>query len=174
MKTLHQTIVLGLICVAGLSCSSADYDQTASVKDRKALQAEEIVFQAGKPTLGASEKRKLDALINNARARGKIDDVKVLAWADKDYLSEGVKAPPFQVDLAQARAREIEKYIHDKLDFTSIDSHNMAKQPGTLARLFKTDEYELKVGAYDKNGVPFKANSEPKKALVVVEMESDR
>lgn len=179
MKVLYQGLIATTCCMLAFGCSSTDkvattdsgttYRETA--KEKKQARVATVDFDRGTPRLGTKEKQELNALIADARAKGKIAEVKVLAWGDADYAGEGRKAPSSQIDLADARAKNIRTYIRDSLNFTDIDSHNMAERPGLMSKLFKTEDYELKTGTYEQDGMTFTPAAEPQKALVFVEME---
>jgi outer membrane protein OmpA-like peptidoglycan-associated protein len=147
-------------------------NNTAEVK--RFARVAKIDFAKGSNMLSTSEKAELDSLVKNAREHGKIDEIKILAWADADYSAEGVKAPSKEVNLADARARAVRTYIRERLSIKDIDTHNMAKRPGAMAKLFKTDDYELKTGRYDIEGNFFKPVSSPQEVVVLVEMDNDR
>jgi len=179
MKVLYQGLIATTCCVMAFGCSSTNdravtttdttYRDTA--KEKKQARVATVDFDRGTPRLGLKEKQELNALIQAARSRGKIAEVKVLAWGDADYSADNRKAPSTQIDLADARAKNIRTYIRDSLNFTDIDSHNMAERPGVMAKLFKTEDYELKTGTYEQDGKTFTPSAEPQKALVFVEME---
>lgn len=133
-----------------------------------------INFPKGSNMLSTSEKAELDSLVKSARENGKIDEIKILAWADNDYSAEGSKPTSKEVNLADARARSVRAYIRDRLEIKDVDTHNMAKRPGAMAKLFKTDDYELKTGRYDVEGNFFKPVSSPQEVVVLVEMDDDR
>lgn len=160
----------------GYGKDKRDGATTRSDRDHPAIHVAKIDFDRGSNILTSGDKKEINDLIKNARNKGKIEEVKILAWADQDFSmdSDSKKAPSKAVDLADARAKAIRSYIRDTFDFSDIDSHNMAARPGMMSKLFKTEDYELKKGTYDADGTPFKAVPEPQKALVVVEMEGDR
>ena len=97
------------------------------------------------PLTGANRKR-VEAL-KKARANGKVDEIEVLAWADREYpaSSERTGATRREVTLAEDRAEVIEDYLEDEIDVSAdVDTHNMAKRPGRVSRLFQTDDYKIK------------------------------
>lgn len=181
MKVLYQGLIATTCCMMALSCSSTDKNKVTTTdsdasyrqaaKEKKHARVATVDFDRGTPRLGMKEKQELNALIEDARSKGKIAEVKVLAWGDQDYSGEGRTAPSSQIDLADARAKNIRTYIRDSLNFRDIDSHNMAERPGVMSKLFKTEDYELKTGTYEEDGIAFKPGAEPQKALVFVEME---
>lgn len=133
-----------------------------------------INFGKGSNVLSTAEKAELDSLVKGARENGKIEEIKVLAWADADYSAEGAKATSKEISLADARARSVRSYIRERLEIKDVDTHNMAKRPGAMSKLFKTDDYELKTGRYDVEGNFFKPVSSPSEVVVLIEMDDDR
>lgn len=104
-----------------------------------------IDFSRGGKTLDEGDKEKLRKLTSTAPHSGKIAEYEVLAWADREYPTEGQKATSQEVDLAQGRAEAIKDFMKKDLSTTeSVNNHNMAKRPGALAEMFKTDDYKTK------------------------------
>jgi hypothetical protein len=105
-----------------------------------------IQFKKGSTALTEAGKIALRNLseegIKSARS---IDDIKVLAWADREYPSEKAKATRRDVKLADERAAVIKTYLKDDLKVSaSIDNHNMAKRPGLFSEMMKSDDYKVK------------------------------
>jgi hypothetical protein len=176
VDTTNNKNALGYDKDHGYGTDRRDAATTRGDKEYPALHVAKIDFNRGGAALTQAEKNEIASLIKNARAKGKIEEVKILAWADQDYSmnKDANKAPSAAIDLADARAKAIRSYIREALDFSDIDSHNMAARPGVMSKLFKTEDYQIKNGTYDADGTPFKAAPAPQKALVVVEMEGDR
>ncbi len=104
-----------------------------------------VDFAKGGRTLDAADKEKLRNLTSQAPHNGKVAEYEVLAWADREYPREGQKATSQEVDLAQGRADTIKDFMKKDLSTTeSVNAHNMAKRPGTVAELFKTGDYKTK------------------------------
>lgn len=192
MKNSTFGFVVSALVAILAGCSSTKYEKTAEYSEpeksmsektmtsasssemartRHVAKVAEIDFRRGGTRLSQAEKKELASLVKDARAAGKIQDVKVLAWADKDYEASGLTAPKSEVKLADMRADAVKKYIRDSLKVSEVDSHNMAKQPDAMARLFKTDDYQLKTGALEGDGALFKPEPSPQKAVVLVEIE---
>lgn len=194
MNTSTLGLVVASVCTMAVGCSQTPKNETVTTdssysssektmagpatgagaeRTRHVAKVAEIDFSRGGTKLSPSGKKELAAIVKDARSVGKIQEVKILAWADRDYAVAGREAPSSDVKLADARAKEVQNYIRDSLKVTEIDSHNMAKQPGAMSRLFKTDDYELKTGRYDKEGTLFKPEPSPQKAVVLVEIEEN-
>lgn len=111
-----------------------------------------IDFAKGAKTLDETDKEKLRNLAAQAPHSGKIAEYEVLAWADREYPSEGQKATSQEVDLAQGRADVIKDFMKKDLSTTeSVKGHNMAKRPGALAEFVKSPDYRAKT-AFENTG----------------------
>ncbi len=193
MQSIHQTLysglVFGTLLVGVVGCSHTTERRTtvenAPVAPAPVVEThttvsrthhfarmEEINFKRGTSAITNSEKKELDSVIKDVRENGKIREVKVLAWADRSYDIEGEKAPKRAIQLADARSKAIETYLSRVLKVNGIDTHNMAKQPSAVAKLFNTEDYELKTGMMEKNGTIFRPVASPEKAVVLVEYEA--
>ena len=107
--------------------------------------SDNIIFVLEDKTLDEADKEKLRNLASQAPHNGKIAEYEVLAWADREYPTEGQKATSQEVDLAQGRADAIKDFMKKDLSTTeSVNGHNMAKRPGAIAELFKTEDYKTK------------------------------
>ncbi|MFN3454333.1 MAG: hypothetical protein ACK41T_05180 [Pseudobdellovibrio sp.] len=117
----------------------------------------ELKFDAGKATLTESSRQSLDKLVAQARAAGKIDEVMVLSWADQEYPSTAAKRlSKEQRDLADARNKQIEKYVTASYDY-DVETYNMAERPNVLSKWFNTSDYKLKK-SFVAAGLPTTAN----------------
>ena len=103
-----------------------------------------VSFNQGQTTLRDSDKAALRSLTSQVD-ENRVSEILVLAWGDKEYPADGVKAASRDIRLADQRASNIKKYIQDDLDFDAdVDRHNMAERPGTMAKLFRTQDFEVK------------------------------
>ena len=151
-KTQFLVAVAILAQVGIISCShkTRQADVASPVPDSRAAAvagAQKYVtleFNEGQATLTDMDKmalRNLTSQIDQSR----VDEILVLAWGDREYPANGVKASSRDVKLADQRAANIKRYIQDDLAFNAdVDRHNMAERPGTLARMFHTQDYRVK------------------------------
>lgn len=110
-----------------------------------------VSFDKGTAALTDSEKGDLSSAISDARSKGKIQEIKVLAWADREYPQNGEKAAKQDVSLAENRADVIKNYLKKELDVSKVTVYNMAKRPNTIQELFKTSDDRVKQ-ALEANG----------------------
>ena len=105
-----------------------------------------IEFAKGKTSLTETSKKNLQELARIARTSArKVNDIKVLAWSDKEYPTKTESASNNEVILASERARRIKNYLEDDLKTKEeIDFYNMAKRPNLVSRVFETDDFDVK------------------------------
>jgi hypothetical protein len=105
-----------------------------------------VQFDRGKSVLTDTNKKYLHELARKASRTGReIDEIKILAWADREYPKEGEKSKIRDVILANERADVIRRFIKEGLNATEpIDIFNMAKKPGKLDQLLRDEEFRVK------------------------------
>ncbi len=132
-----------------------------------------ISFKKGSSVLSESNKAKIAKLTNDAKKDGEIDEIKVLAWADKDYPVAGQNAQRNDIQLADRRADMIKDYIEDSLNpDADVDSHNMAKRPMLLSKYLKTDDYKIKSHIENNPEAKEFLDNRDSKAVIMVEYEN--
>ncbi len=170
-----------------LGCSHANHAKQEMVHDIKQAAAAPVVkavapgaeyavvqFEKGSHALSQSGRDELNRMTQPGANQGrKIEDIKVLAWADREYPVEGTKATKRDVSLADDRADVIKKYITNEMHSNaSVDKHNMAKRPGFFSELVKTDDYKLKKnlqnGTAEANSEKLFSGSKESKAIVLI------
>jgi hypothetical protein len=103
-----------------------------------------ITFEEGKRGVNGSAAQEIDRAISEAKQKGEIDRIDVAVWSDMEYPGRGHDLPKNQVNLADDRGDNIEKYIDAKAPEASVRVHNMAKEPNALARFVNTRDAKLK------------------------------
>lgn len=154
LVTLASTVVLTMGCSNQPKQASEDALPKTSAATARAGGGHYIVvdFSRGGKTLDEADKAKLRNLASQAPHNGKIAEYEVLAWADREYPTEGQKATSQEVDLAQGRADVIKDFMKKDLSTTeSVKGHNMAKRPGALAEFVKSPDYRAKT-AFEETG----------------------
>ncbi len=193
-KVKNKMIVLlttGLALALGGGCSHAHHAKEVAVAHVEHAEAAPAVaavspgaeyavvkFQKGSHALSDSGRQEINRIANRSVNEGrKINDIKILAWADREYPNQGIKANSKDVHLAGDRADVIKSYIkHDLNTNAKVDEHNMAKRPGFLSELVKTEDFKIKNkienSGLTKNGTanPFLGKKESK-ALVLITYE---
>lgn len=105
----------------------------------------ELSFNKGKAELSSRARTQLTAVLSKAAQAGKIDDVKVITWADQEYPSRNqTELSSDQRDLVDKRNQAIEDFIKEYRSGTDVDAYNMAERPNALERLLNTDDAKIK------------------------------
>lgn len=126
-----------------------------------------IEFQKGSDQLTESSREAIRNLSSeSAKNNRAIEEVKVLAWADREYPADSTKASKKETQLADRRAEEIKKYIKDDLRLgADVDNHNMAKRPGLFSELIQTDDYKIKTNFEETGAAPTTVTGQRKAIL---------
>lgn len=143
----------------GVLTSHAQDVETATAKMVGAEQSAPIFFDPGVKALSEEEKNEIKAFFTDLRASDKVKAVQVLAWGDREYPEKEEKASKKQVDLAEARAVEIKKYLQDDLKISSVQTHNMAERPSKFSEILKTKDYKVKSSAEATGAAPTKGKT---------------
>lgn len=114
-----------------------------------------LTFSAGDAAITDAEKAKLHEIVA-AIGADNIKRVEVAAWSDKAFPRSGNDLPKGDRDLADRRADNINDYLkkEDDLSFMRIRTYSMAETSNWLARMFRTDEAELKSVFSRENEAP--------------------
>lgn len=138
-----------------------------------------LEFEPGKSALSERSKSHLNLLADKALRDGReIGEIKILAWADKEYPSESERISPKDKLLAKDRGRNIEKYLKEELYATNpIDIFNMAKKPTLLGKITKNEDWEIKETVQDSGATGTRlpdgsvSYTKASKALVIIDYE---
>lgn len=127
-------------------------------QEAKAHNFVEISFDQGSATLSESAKASLDAVVEQARTSGKIDEVLVFSWSDEEFPSKNLKKlSKQQRELAEKRNEAISKHIKSQKS-VDVDTYSMAERSNALSRWFNTTDNKLK-NAFTAAGLPTSADS---------------
>ncbi len=136
-----------------------------------------VEFEHGQSNLSLKNLENLKKVARMAdQSRRSIDDIKVLAWSDKEYPKESEKISVSQVILAKERGSIIKNYLEKELKFTEkIDAINMAKRSRSSSGVFTTREDDIK-NALESSGPTTTKNkygklsySKASKAIVIID-----
>ena len=141
-----------------------------------------ILFSKGDANLSPSDEKQLKELAEESQKKDRpIEDIKILAWADKEYPDKTKeKASIKDVTLASERAYKIRDFLEENLkQIEDIDSYNMAKRPGLASQLFKNNEFAIKEVFENSGATTSKlpdgsvSYTKASKALVIIQYEGD-
>ncbi|MGE3260963.1 MAG: hypothetical protein AB7K68_04205 [Bacteriovoracia bacterium] len=141
-----------------------------------AQEVAEIRFPKNSTRIRKAELRKLNAALVKAQAAGKIEEIKVIAWADREFPSfNSGSLPKADQALAERRTEEIGKALANKVKDVDVDKYNMAVYPTGVDRLFKTSDFRVK-RSLEQAGIPnsdsgVKTPAMSGKALVMILLE---
>lgn len=144
MKMLSRSLLAITFVGIAAHAENLNTQTETAAANLGAKMSSQIGFEKGKTDLKADELAELRQVINRAKADGKIDEIKIIAWADRDYPAEGTTAPNQQVKLAEERADKIKSYIKKELKVSDVEVYNMAKRPNALQELFNTQTAKVK------------------------------
>lgn len=144
MKTLSQTVLALTIVGFAAQAESINTETEKAAMKLGAHTSSQIAFEVGKTDLKPEELTELREVVNQAKANGQIDEIKVIAWADREYPAEGTTAPNQQVKLAEERADKIKRYLKKELKVSDVAVYNMAKRPNALQELMNTQTAKVK------------------------------
>lgn len=129
-----------------ITCSAAVVNSETD-KAAQALGANvvsEVNFDEGGTSIKAAEQSDLKNVIAKAKESGAIEEVKVIAWADREYPPKGAKASKSDIELANKRAEKIKKYLKEDLKVSDVKTYNMAERPNAVQDLFNTTANQVK------------------------------
>jgi len=166
-------LVLGL-CVPALADEKPTvakaYEKAATLNEASFVT--EIVFEKSSAELSMDGQNHLKDVLSAAKAKGKVEEVKIIAWSDKEYPKSG-KLHKDQRELADSRGLEIAGFVRDVLKEPEldVDKYNMAEHSSELEKLFKTGDARVKrsleaagLAQPEKSEMPKKAG----RALVMI------
>lgn len=173
---------LALACALILSAPAFAANHTsANPKNNVSAYTEEqvgqISFGEGRTTLTQAEREEIDQLVTKFKTSDRIDEIKVLAWADREYPVQGEKASKADITLAKKRSEAVKDYLKKVHKISDVDTYNMAERPNSMQKLFETGSYEVKTSAEVSGAAPtsdrlnlMKTNAHSGKALLLVNL----
>lgn len=181
--------------IAALGCSSkpakapefveSGNPKAANVPQGPSIEAKQVAgqelaafvseqkFQRGRADVTPAMKKDFTRLLEKAKAQGKVDEVKLVAWADQDYPAEAKKElPKAQQKLADRRLESLKKYVESVDKDLNVTTHSMAERPGRWDEMFSTSDERVKKAFEDAGipqaGVKGKGMSKASKAVVMI------
>lgn len=96
---------------------------------------DQIDFNEGQSTLTEEAKAEIRELVRVAGTKGKITEIKVAAWADKDYETDRDKPSKTDRTLSGDRAQAVKNYLKSNLAIANVNDYNMSERPNPLQKL---------------------------------------
>lgn len=154
---------------------SMESKQLASEQESKFVT--EINFDKTKSNISKQAKDDLKSLYQKASSKGKIHEVQVITWADQEYPSvHEKKLSKKQIKLVDKRNETLKKYLIGLTkDNVDVSTHSMAERPGTLKKLFDSEDARIKK-SLETAGIPntdtsVKVPGKASKSVVIFIME---
>lgn len=148
-----------LVAIA-FSMTANAWTTTQDAADRLgASMVKEVSFEKNTDKLSDFQKTEIKNAINEASQKGKIDEVKILAWSDKEYPAEKGKQSKDDIKLAKKRIRHLKAYLKDELKVPDVDAYNMTERPNALEKLFNTSDAKIKNAAESTGAAPVDGNT---------------
>ncbi|WP_374030135.1 hypothetical protein [Bdellovibrio bacteriovorus] len=178
---MNSKLIFALtVFILSLAASQAEAAiDSATEKASRALgaaMATEISFKESSADLNDRAKKEIQDIIAKSGNSGKIEEVKVAVWADREYPAADTRASDQDIDLAKRRADNIRRYIKSETAVRDVDVFNMSERPNALQKFLSTPDAKLKKkmessGAAprtDKEAGVFNQRAKASKALIMV------
>lgn len=136
----------------GVGCTSDGYKATENRTYEPVKAASHdygksavLSFNKGSSDLSEPDKEKLRQIISSVGVDN-ISRVEIASWSDKAFPKTGPDLPKADRNLADARADRIKDFLKDETELSMLRmrKYSMAETSNWLARMFRTDEAELK------------------------------
>lgn len=103
-----------------------------------------LTFDKGASNLTPAEQAKLTSFVNDAKAKGTIDEIEIAVWSDKSFPGKGAALSKSDQNLADDRGNSIENLLGNTVNVSQVEVYNMAEKTNWLARTFNTSDAEVK------------------------------
>lgn len=181
---MNKIVGISSLAIAALivGCSSSakkEATNTTSIESKQvAMEQEasyvtEFSFNKGSAALTGTAKDEMRRMINQAKEKGEIKELKVITWGDSEYPSTNTKKlSSAEIDLVKKRNKAISDYAKTVIEGIDVDTHSMAERPGALKELFNTSDAQIKK-SLETAGIPttdtaVKVPSKASKSIVMV------
>lgn len=159
MRLKMSVVLISMITVVVASCS---HNRSRVVSKRPASEnAQEIAsgqaessprslvsaidFIPGRKALSPEATAEINRLLIEAKQVGQVHEVSIAVWSDVEAPEgQGQKIPRSQVDLAEERADNIEKYIDRMEPQADLKVHNMAEESSGFVNYLQAQDETVK------------------------------
>ncbi|MEZ0391992.1 MAG: hypothetical protein ACAH59_07250 [Pseudobdellovibrionaceae bacterium] len=118
-------------------------EQAAMALDRNIVST--IAFEPGRKGLSPEATAEINKALMAAKKQGEVAAVDVAVWSDQALpKAEGAKLSTEQIELAEERGENIEKYIDRMEPNADVNVHNMAEKPNAFANFLNTQDSTVK------------------------------
>jgi hypothetical protein len=103
-----------------------------------------VHFAEGKADIAPAEADRVRQTVADAQRSGKVSEIIVAAWSDKEYPTKTAKLTRDDERLAKRRTEVVRLFVQNLAPGGLVHGYSMAQYPSWLARVFRTDEAKLK------------------------------
>ncbi len=136
------SLVGSLFAIEALAMISEQTRQAAT--SLGAANLGEIEFVAGSDALTDQSRAEIRNVVDEARQKGQLDYINVLAWSDQEYPASKTSQSKANVTLAKRRIETVKAFLKSDLKIKDVSGFNMAKRPGALREFLKTKDARVK------------------------------
>lgn len=144
MKSFFLITATAVSFLAAMQLSAAGMKSQDAATMLGAAYVKEISFDKNSFNLTGAQKIEIRETVNQAAEAGKIDQIKVLAWSDKEYPSKEGKQGRDDNKLAKNRMKELKLFLNEDLKVMTIKTYNMTQRPTALQKFFHTTSEKVK------------------------------
>ena len=154
-KVMVGSVIFAMVGAFSASSQALVSSETKQAADHLgAADLAEVKFEQKQAGLSDEAKKDLAKLVTDAKAKGDIKEIKILAWADEEYPTANQPVSKAQTNLASQRDDQIKNYLKKELHVSKVDVYNMAERPGKLAQWLKTSDAKVKDTAEASGAAP--------------------
>lgn len=136
------SLVGSLFAIEALAMISEQTRQAAT--SLGAANLGEIEFVAGSDALTDQSRAEIRNVVDEARQKGELDYINVLAWSDQEYPASKTSQSKANVTLAKRRIETVKAFLKSDLKIKDVSGFNMAKRPGALTEFLNTKDARVK------------------------------
>ena len=136
------SLVGSLFAIEALAMISEQTRQAAT--SLGAANLGEIEFVAGSDALTDQSRAEIRNVVDEARQKGELDYINVLAWSDQEYPASKTSQSKANESLAKKRIETVKSFLKSDLKIKNVSGFNMAKRPGKIKEFLNTKEARVK------------------------------
>lgn len=107
-----------------------------------AFDSEVITFKAGDSQLTEDAKVTINGLVDRLKVQGSLGTAKLVVWSDAEMPMQGQLAKKDK-DLAQARARTLEKYLKEQTSISQVRVFDMTHRKHWVGRMYRRAQKDI-------------------------------
>lgn len=114
----------------------------------------EIQFQEAKSNVSDKARAELKKLYKEASRKGKISEVQIITWGDREYPSEKDKElSEQQKKLVDLRNKSLTQSLNKMSKDLDVNTFSMAERPGKMDEMFNSESASIKE-SLETAGIP--------------------